>query len=611
VASKRARGTRLAAVVAAAAAAALGGCATSPTGGTPQAIQGASSQVQAFLQQLPPPPPARTWSPIDVVEGFVHASASYASDPAAARAYLTPQERAIWRPAQVTIVSGPSIVPVTYQPHIRPYELAPTSEMKIVDLTGQRRATLTTSGQYLDKPGPSTYKFGLAHINGVWLIAHLPAPRALLLTASDFQWAYQARNLFFFSTALGPLASSLVPDPVYAPLQSASSALNTSLATGLVRGLFNVGGSWLNGATSTAFPVGTKLLRQVTISGRTATVDLGGAAAKASGTVIGSMAEQILTTLSSTAYSPAVATSVFLQINGHVRDTEYTGQDGSPPPVIAGKELYFRTGPSGVSRLAVPGSRPGSRPSPAVLPAEIEEAPITALAASPDASPDGPLLAVATAVGRGCAVSLGSIENRGRITPYRTYQLSRSGGQCTSLSWDPNGNLWAVAGLHIWVLRQGRRPVPVGLPSTAAIGVPISRILELRMAPDGVRAALLIQTSAGKTAVNRLILAAVTEDDNAESFGPAIAAGPGLAPISVSWYNAYNLVVLAKDQVSEVPLTGAAGTVLGPAPAGAQSLTTNGKELVVGASRRLIWTSLTSGSSWFRQTDGAIPTYSG
>src|SRR6516225_9918752 len=72
-------------------AAALAGCATAPSGGPPRLAPGGNSQAQAYVQPLPPPGPTKTWLPAQVVLGFLHASASYAFDPAAARQYLSPE----------------------------------------------------------------------------------------------------------------------------------------------------------------------------------------------------------------------------------------------------------------------------------------------------------------------------------------------------------------------------------------------------------------------------------------------------------------------------------------------------------------------------------------
>src|SRR5215469_11405505 len=83
----------------AAVAAAVAGCATAPSGGPPRAAPGGNSQAQAYVQPLPPPGPTSTWHPDQVVLGFLHASASYAFDPAAARQYLSPELRKSWHPA--------------------------------------------------------------------------------------------------------------------------------------------------------------------------------------------------------------------------------------------------------------------------------------------------------------------------------------------------------------------------------------------------------------------------------------------------------------------------------------------------------------------------------
>ena len=66
------------------------GCATAPVGGSVQPLPGSSGEPQAFVQPLPPPPPGanlRQWDRENVVLGFLHASASFALDPAAAQRF--------------------------------------------------------------------------------------------------------------------------------------------------------------------------------------------------------------------------------------------------------------------------------------------------------------------------------------------------------------------------------------------------------------------------------------------------------------------------------------------------------------------------------------------
>jgi hypothetical protein len=247
-------------------------------------------------------------------------------------------------------------------------------------------------------------------------------------------------------------------------------------------------------------------------------------------------------------------------------------------------------------------------PSSFVTAAQLGSGPITALAASGIAG--RPQAAVAARDGHGCAVYLAASAPAAETAEqYRGYRLSASGGPCTSLSWDPNDNLWAVAGQHIWVLRTDtRQVVPVAGPANLAPdGQPATSVLALRMAPDGIRAALLVKTATG----NRVELAAFTSQAGAVSLGPAVAVGTGLPdPVAVSWYNPYDLVVLTAAGIWEVPLTGGAGQLLGPAPAGAVSLTADGSTLVVGTSSGKILTSSTDGNSWSKPVSGSIPSYS-
>jgi Lipoprotein LpqB beta-propeller domain/Sporulation and spore germination len=588
------------------AALAAAGCATAPSGGPPQQAPGGSNQVQTYVQQLPAPGPTSKWLPQEVVLGFLHASASYAFDPAAAKQYLAPQLRAQWHPgrgpaAVVGAITG--VQTVLYRPQM--LSPAPPAE-QIVRFTGQHVATLSQSGQYQYSPGQNVqYKFVLAQTNDVWLIVQLPTQQSLLLTESDFEDVYQPRNLFFFAPpAAGQTPSELVPDPVYAPLVSADSALNTDLATGLVNGLLK-GQGWLSGATVSAFPAGTTLLKKVTITGKTARVDLGGAAAHAQTITKLSMAAQLLATLSDGEYSLPLASKLDLYIDNSLQTVPDT--IGLVPTVPVGPVLIV-TGPGAVGELpAVP--KPGTKPQSKLTPDQIGQAQPTAVAASP--SPDRPgQFAVAMPDGSGCAV-----EVRSGGQDYQSYPLVGSAGPCTSLSYDANGNLWAAAGSGAWVMQPNKAPVPVDVSALAGTIQPGGQILALRMAPDAVRAALLVHTPAGNT----LVLAAVWLHSGIASIGQPVTVGAGLTdPLAVSWYDAYHLAVLASGGIYDVPLTGVAGQQPGAAPylfstapQGADSLTTDGSEFVVGTSGGQVWAGSVSAPTWSQVAQGTGPIYPG
>jgi Lipoprotein LpqB beta-propeller domain/Sporulation and spore germination len=584
-------------------AALLAGCATVPANTAPKTVSAGGSHVQAYVQPLPPPPPTSSWTAREVVLGFLHASASYAFDPAAARKYLIPSLGRTWKPGPVTIVSSTG-EPTT---HKYPAQLgAYPGQQEIVRFTGQRLATLSQSGQYQYIPGSAPYEFTLDQVNGTWLISELPQSlsNSLLLLESDFEHVYQPRNLFFFATT-SPFAPNgeLVPDPVYAPLESSSSALNTNVAAGLARGLLQDRGSWLDGATWTAFPPHTTLLG-VTISGQTAIVNLGGAAVHASFTAKTEMVEQLKATLGSEAYAPALARNVELEINGKVPTT------GAPSEPI----YKVDTGPSSPSLYDLNGQGEvsifGAR-SPLLSPDLADQTDVTAIAAAPFVSLlAGSVAAATTTAAGGCTVVVGDPRQ-----PARIVHLSASGDACASLSWDSNGNLWAVAGDSIWMLdahSKHLRPElvrpPKNLPGDGRSGLDIRA---LRMAPDGVRAAFLIQTGRNTTS---LVLAAVSYQGGRASFGRPVDAGPA-DPIALAWYNPYELLVLTASGIREVPMTGAAGQPVGTLPADAVSITTNGTTVAVGTSTGIdqdqIYTSDNLGGFWAGPQPGSLPAYPG
>ena len=604
---RRAPTRTLAVLAAAALASTLAACAAVPSGGAPQKVTGGSGQAQAYALPMPPPRPLGGWTAQDVVLGFLHASASFAGNWAAARQYLARPLQKEWTPGAVTVVAPPS--PGSFAlstPQDATGQGGPT-QVATVAFTGQRLATLTTSNP--------VYIFKLVQTSGVWLIDSVPKG-VLLLTQLDFQDVYQPSNLYFFAGPPAPEGELLVPDPVYAPIQGitgTTSASNATLATSLVKGLLRGPGSWLSGnATSSAFPAGTTLIgNQVGISGQTAIVNLGGKALTAGGANVQFMDEQLQATLTGSAYSAPVARIVRLEIGGDVPRlatptiSNLIASVGTTPPAPAAP-VFFQSGPSSVSQLTPStgsATQKSAKAVPAAGPAQIGHSEVTAVAASIYIPR---MLAIAAKIGRGCAVYAGISRSSGR---YRRYLLSHTGGRCTSLSWDRNGNLWVTAGPHIWLIEPGRAPRQISLPAglSAGAGRKGLRVLALRMAPDGIRAAFLVHTATG----NRVLLAAVRTSRGFVSFGPAVSVGTGPPDASsISWYNPYNLVVLAGSAVYEVPLTGGPGQPrpLGAAPDGARSITTNGTELVISTARGGVrgaaansiidWVTLTKSKGW-------------
>jgi len=589
----------------------IAGCATVPSDNAPRQVLTGGNAAQAYVRPLPPPGPQSGLykNPNEIVFGFLSASASYAFDPEAAMQFLTPALRKSWQPGPVTVVSSvENALRNSYRPGLG-------SVNALVQFKAQRLATLGLGDRYEYASGTRTYTFELKQQpSGVWLISGLPlGGHSLLLTEASFQAVYQARNLFFFARqAPSVVNGELIPDPVYAPEQSADSALNTDVAWGLIEGLLKDQDSWLSDATTTAFPPGTKL-KKVTISGQVATVNLIGAAVGVSQVRKNQMAAQLLATLASNAYSTPLAHTVVLQLNGRTQRT--FGPSNLVSPVSTGPVVY-QSGLGTVNELHSAGplmSDSAISPGQVTALAATDNSPASAAPAAGQSGgpPPVPAIAVTGPDGKGCTVDVPvATAPSGQGAQFRSYPLSSSGGPCTSLSWDRNGNLWAVAGAHIWLVRtqQGRVVSVSNPPNLPADGRSGPDIISLQMAPDGVRAALLIKTRVG----NRVLLASVFNYTSKRlvSLGTAVPAWTGLKdPTALSWYSAYSLAVLTDTGILQVPLTGGTGRVLGNAPPGAISLGTNGRTLVVGTQQGAIETSSTGANSWKTVAYGSFPSY--
>jgi hypothetical protein len=557
--------------LAAAAAVLAAGCATVPTVGQPRAVTGATGQVPQFVQPIPPVPQP-SWTPTQVVQGFLAASASFTDNHAAAQKFLSPSARRTFQLSRwtVRVVSGQP--DVSTPPLVGPVGKQEPGPAEATVAT-QQVATISPTGQYVYGRARVNYSFTLVMSGGQWRINNLSQP-ALLLSQDSFKDVYQPRNLYFLS----PGDLSTVPEPVFAPQQdndaaAAASLVHALLRTNLDRGPGQQGQTWLAGAALTAFPPGTTLIgNKVAIAGQTATVNLGGAAARASNAKLQLMAQQLVTTLTSTSYSsPAIARHVVLKVNGQVRDSN---EPPSPPALApSGGPLYYLAPDLSVSS---PNGKKGKVIRNPVGPGQI---PFTEIAVLSEPPNDTQLLAGAAPSGQGCAVYHGPLAGSGPLTE-SVVPAARSGA-CTSVSWDSQGDIWAVAGGGIWVLQPGESrfaavPLPP-LPGGSKAGG--YHVLSVRVAGDAVRVAMLVQV-AGATQV---VMAAASHTHGGIVLGPTVAVGPVQGDsVALDWLDADHLVVLAGSELYTVPVNGGSPAPLESAPpltaaqAGPDSVTVTG-----------------------------------
>jgi prepilin-type processing-associated H-X9-DG protein len=574
----------------------LAGCVTVPTSGHVQSVnvtQGGTGGGQSYLQPIPVPP-GHGWSPQQIVSGFLAANASFADGHAVAREYLMPAASRTWHPGWAVTVFGqnPSIVkPVRGSPHS-----GKTPATTVVDVSGPVLGTVSDSGQYsISSQGQSQTqeKFELIKQGNEWRILHLPG--VVLLTQADFVHVYQPRNIYFFDPAM----QVLLPDPVYVP-QEATPA---DLVTQLLQVLIAAPSGWLLNAAQTAFPSGTRLLN-VSLDGGTAIVNLTGPVAGASDQVLGQMSAQLLWTLAGSSSDMPSIQSVELEVNGTPRTlpglggpVQQIGSYGSyVPSAPAHASFYYADSRGAVRSLSGTAQANAPRGAPVRGQAGTGQIPLTQIAVSPNDH-------YVAGIGPGGALYTASL--------VRTATLARrAAGPFTSLSWDTHDNLWAVGNGQVWLV-PGTSGAPIQVNTMLEFG---QRVTALKVAPDGVRCAMLV-TGSG---VSQLMLAAIVHSGSLAFIGmPVPISSQSGHFIALTWYDADHVIVLSRPSGSpvldEVAIN---GERLVPVPAqdGTVSITADGSSnpLVAGLAGGQMATLASLGGLWSGVVGaGRAPAYPG
>jgi hypothetical protein len=619
-ADSRAARTRAALAAGAALAALLtAGCATIPSSGpvestpTPAAPGGGGTACCGVIVEGPQP----GWTPQQVVSGFLLASASFAHHHQVARQYLTRTASRLWQPgAQVTILEKS---PYVYQQSRR---LTDQESRASVVVSWQELATLNSSGQYIAAPSGAAARqqvFTLESVNGQWRIDGLPpsgngkVSHELLLPSVLFRLDYAPRNLYFYGQPgqrfYGRPDQLLVPDPVFVPVES------SDLVTTLVKGLLYNPTGWLEDAAVTAFPPGARL-RKVQVlpgppAGKTAIVDIGLPRAPSPSTVQ-AMAAQLVWTLTSSAYSPALIQAVKLKINGRLwapgqgDAVQSLAEYGRYIPGGRSEENLYYVGGNGAVRMFGTGAQSVAVPGQA----GTGQVPLNKIAVSRDghylAGVAGPATTVYTedlvAAGKSHA-SAAAEDLHSRLT----------GTGFSTPSWDRTGNLWVAGKVHgvpgMWVIPAAAKgaPLKVNLP------IGMGPVTGLRVAPDGVRIAMIV----GSGAAAHVMLGAITRSGAGVFITHAVPLAPGLSrPSTLTWYDEDHVLALTRPdagtQLWEVPVNG-------DAPArksvqrGMATITAAGPQnaLYVGMSTGRLENSVGLGEPWRDIAAGTDVTYPG
>lgn len=173
------------------------GCSGVPVEGPVERVAATPGRLNPGVE-IAPAPPERNATPITVVEGFLHAMASYQPDYSVARTYLTPAASEAWNPtAGVRIYAEGNPVVATE-----------TNALLRAPVVG----TLDDQGAYRQSTETIDHDFGLVRdADDQWRISSPPA--GLLISEYLFSSAFTRVTPYFYA----PGGSWLVPDPRFYP----------------------------------------------------------------------------------------------------------------------------------------------------------------------------------------------------------------------------------------------------------------------------------------------------------------------------------------------------------------------------------------------------------
>ncbi|MEY9875508.1 hypothetical protein ABH931_005009 [Streptacidiphilus sp. MAP12-33] len=510
----------------------LAGCATMPSNGPATLGPTESGNTQNTRVELVPVPPAPGEEPVELLHGYLDSLASDQGDYRTARQYLSDPG---WKPSgAVTVLdAAPAFPPIPANTDVKSLSIT---------ATGNEIASLDTHGSYtttLPRRSVSVQFHFTKNDKGQWRIVNPPS--TVLISQRDFQRIYASVNLYFPAVAgqTGAGVSPLVADPVFIrtrvdnPLQTAAQQLVNGPST------------WLQPAVNSVFPPGTKVQLDTSNAQAVKAYLTLGTGGDWSGTSCKTMATQLYATLTATANQ---STSVTLYQGKGGPAQCAAGTEGAFNPVQVGTTAYF-LGPDHQLKSVSPSvdASNGDRFVIEDVAGKLVPPGVTIGSFAVSPTGDGSVASV-SADGRDLYLSA-----LGHGTAPTTPVLRGAGaGALSSPSFDGTGTLWVAdsdpGGKPLRAVIGGT-PVPVdiqGLPDGATIQ-------QVRVAPDGVRIALLVQSGASTTLqIGRVQRVGGADDQSHPS--PAFSVqdlrttAVGISSISsMAWQDGDGLVVVGQQ----------------------------------------------------------------
>jgi hypothetical protein len=480
----------------------LTACSTVPTSSPTVRITQAAVRPTEHVG-IEPLAPEHGATPEEVVRGFIDAAASSVPGHPVARQHLAPRPAGTWSDeAGITVIS--------------PDYAIVTTDAGTVEVTASTVGTVDARGVFsVAGPGAFTRSFTLQQFKGEWRITD--PPDGLVILEPDFQRLYDLRAAYF----LDPTGQRVVPDPRYLITGEAQPTV-------LVERLLSGPSASLTAGVRNPL-AGVQLRRTVSVSGQTATVDLTGLATDPA-PVLSEISAQLVWTLQQTLVSTVVVLVDGQPIHIPGIPTEQTVDDWTsfdPDALPADAVAHYLD--RGALRTAIKGD-------PAPGPAGKGAYGLASAAIAADARTGTLSYLAGVQSGKGQA-TLFIGPYGGTLAPVVT---------ATSLT----APTLPATRTEVWVVKDGStvlrvpfggKPQPVATPTLPGLG----RALVLRLSPDGVRAAVVVDGPEGPT----LYVGTVAREENGTvALSDLRQVAPSLSRVvDVAWSTSRQLLVLAGD----------------------------------------------------------------
>ncbi|TFV87745.1 LpqB family beta-propeller domain-containing protein [Blastococcus sp. CT_GayMR16] len=482
---------------------ALSACSTVPNSSpTVQIPEAPSRPAEAVgIEPLPPEPGA---TPEEIVRGFIDAAASSRPGHPVAREHLTREAAGSWSDEAGITVLSPDYATVA-------------TEVDAVTLTANPVGTVDPRGVFtVGGTGVFTRQFNLEQVDGEWRISD--PPNGLIILEPDFERLYVERDAFFLDLT----GQRVVPDP---RLLIKGDAQPTALVQRLLDGPSGALAAGVQNPLN-----GVQLRNAVTVDEQAAVVDLTALTADPA-PVLSQICAQIVWTL-----APLRINRVEIRVDGEPVDIA-----GIPDEQTV--EDWAAFNPDAVPLDAVGHYLSGgalhtvSRGEPSPGPAGTGVYGLTSAAVS--AEPRTGQL----------SFLVGVRQDAGGATLYAGPYAGDLAAVLTATTLD--SPTVASTRSEAWVVRDGTDVVRV--PATGApqaVSTPtlqgLGRAEVLRLSPDGVRAALVVDGPGGR---GLYIGTVVRTEAGSVELRDLRGVAPSLSQVvDVAWRDSGNLLVLARDQ---------------------------------------------------------------